>query len=204
MRERFIKIRVIVNLSGHTALLIITLVLLCSVAVAAPPAPTWSTKLDGRVRFYQTTELGVLVVGTEKSLYGVDAETGDVLWRRKDTRLDETDVAPVPGTDIILLSLERGDKTRVEAADLVTGDAIWRTDKVRGAVMQMAFEPNSNLLAVVFVRDAKSKPRAGFKKRPTIYVFDAARGSELWKRELESEIEMMPTAWSVERDEDVP
>ncbi|MCA1557013.1 MAG: hypothetical protein LC731_00565, partial [Acidobacteria bacterium] len=61
--------------------------LLCAVcAGAAVAAPRWSAKLDGKVRFYQSTELGVLVVGTEKSLYSVDAETGDVLWRRKDTR----------------------------------------------------------------------------------------------------------------------
>ena len=41
-----------------------------SVARAAEP---WSTKLDSAVRFYQTTDVGVLVVGTEKSLYGLEA-----------------------------------------------------------------------------------------------------------------------------------
>jgi outer membrane protein assembly factor BamB len=87
----------------------------------AAAAPQWSTKLDGRVKFYQATEVGALVVGTEKSLYGVDEETGDVLWRRKNVRLDETDVAFVPGTDVLLLSLEQGDKTRLEAVDLLTG-----------------------------------------------------------------------------------
>src|ERR671927_129994 len=96
--------------------------LVCCAAFAhvTSAAPRWSAKLDGKVRFYQATELGVLVVGTEKSLYSVDAETGDVLWRRKDVRVDETDVAPVPGTDILLMSLERGDKTRREAVDLMT------------------------------------------------------------------------------------
>jgi outer membrane protein assembly factor BamB len=167
-------------------------------------APRWSAKLDGKVRFYQATELGVLVVGTEKSLYCVDAETGDVLWRRKDTRLDETDVAAVPGTDILLLSLERGDKTRLEAVDLMTGDSVWRSDKVRGGVMQMAFEPESNLVAVVLVRDAKGKAKAGFKRKPEIRVFNLATGRELWKRELESEVELMPSLWSEDEDKSVP
>lgn len=163
----------------------------------------WSTKLDGRVRFYQMTELGVLLVGTEKSLYGVEAETGQVLWRRKDARLGETDVAPVPGTDMLLLSLGSGDKTRLEATDILTGDVIWRTDKVRGAVMQMAFEPGANLLAVVFVRDARGSAREGFKRRPVVHLFDASRGDEVWKRELESEVEMMPTLWSENEGEEV-
>src|SRR5687768_18588663 len=63
-------------------------------AVAArDAAPRWSAKLDGEVRFYIPTEMGALVAGTERSLYAVDAETGEVLWRRKDARLDESDVA---------------------------------------------------------------------------------------------------------------
>ncbi|MDT5295757.1 MAG: hypothetical protein QOJ76_2637 [Acidobacteriota bacterium] len=179
------------------------LLALCAGASSATAAEPWSTKLDGAVRFYQTTEVGVLVAGTEKSLYGLDAESGDVLWRLRDARLDETDVAAVPGTDVLLVTLERGDKTRLEAVDLVSGDALWRSDKVRGAVMQTAFDPGTGLLAAVFVRDAKGRPRAGFKKKPELHVFDLAGGDELWKRELESEVEMMPVAWG-DADSDVP
>ena len=179
------------------ALLFSSLVLLLAGgACVARASQPWTAKLDGRVRFYQATELGVLLIGTEKSLYGIEAETGEALWRRKDVRLEETDIAPVPGTDILLLSLENGDKTRLEATDLLTGNVIWRTDKVRGAVMQMAFEPDSNLLAVVFARDARGSAREGFKRKPSIHVFNISSGDELWKRELESEIEMMPTLWS--------
>ncbi len=177
---------------------------LCIGAQGAADDQRWTAKLDGRVRFYQTTELGVLIVGTEKSLYGVDAETGDVLWRRKNARLDETDVAPVPGTDIVLLSLERGDKTRLEAADLLTGDTLWLSDKVRGAVMQMAFEPQAKLLAVVLARDARGRAREGFKKKPVVHVFDMGAGRELWQRELESEVELMPILRGADEDEDVP
>src|SRR5215210_7280548 len=178
--------------------------LLCSGASTARAAEPWSSKLDAAVRFYQTTDVGVLVVGTEKSLYGVEAETGDVLWRRKDARLDETDVAAVPGTDVLLVTLESGGKSRLEALDILTGNALWRSDKVRGAVMQTAFEPSAGLLAAVFVRDAKSKPREGFKRKPELHVFDLASGEELWKRELESEVELMPVTWGDDRDKEVP
>jgi outer membrane protein assembly factor BamB len=166
--------------------------LLCVGAGRASASPQWSARFDGRVRFYQATEVGVVVVGTEKSLYGVDGERGDVLWRLRNARLDETDVAHVPGTDVLLLSLERGDKTRLEAADLLTGDALWRSDKVRGSVMQTAFDPEARLLAVVLARDARGRAREGFKKKPIIHVFDLGEGRELWHRELESEVEMMP------------
>ncbi|MEP6707675.1 MAG: PQQ-binding-like beta-propeller repeat protein, partial [Pyrinomonadaceae bacterium] len=162
------------------------LLLLCTIPPHTFAAQKWSAKLDGRVRFYQSTELGVLVVGTEKSLYALDGETGDVLWRRKNVKLDETDVAAVPGTDILLMNLESGSKTRLEAADLMTGNTLWRSDKLRGAVMQMALDQNTNRLALVLVRDARDKPRDGFKRKPVIHVFDLNAGEELWKYELES------------------
>lgn len=171
------------------------LLLLCGSAREAGAAPQWAAKLDGRVRFYHTTELGVLIAGTEKSLYAVDGESGDVLWRRKNARLDETDVAPVPGTDLLLLSFEQGDKTRLEATDLITGSALWRSDKVRGAVMQMALDAEANRLAVVFVRGARQRAQEGFKRRPVVHLFDLGAGRELWKYELESEVEMMPVRW---------
>lgn len=173
---------------------------LCCFAAKSTASPEWSAKLDGRVRFYQATELGIIVAATEKSIYAVDGESGDVLWRRKNVRLDETDVAPVPGTDMLLLSLEDGNKTRMEATDLLTGETIWRSDKVRGAVMQMALDQSANLLAVVFVRDGRGKAREGFKRKPVLHVFNLRAGQELWKRELDGEVEMMPARWS-ENDE---
>ncbi len=157
-------------------------------------AQTWTAKLDKNVRFYQTTEMGVLVAGTEKSLYAIDASTGETLWRRKDVSLDETDVAPVPATDLLLLNLEKGDRTRVEAVDILSGDAIWKSDKIRGSVMQMAVDPAANLLAVVLTKDAKGKPESGFKRRPILYVLDLSSGEDIWKYEV-SEVEMMPSRW---------
>lgn len=161
----------------------------------------WSSKFDGKVRFHQTTELGALIVGTEKSLYAVDGETGETLWRRKDVRLDESDVAPVVGTDLLLLSFEKGGKTRVEAVDLIAGNTLWRSDKIKGGVMHMAIDPENDLAAVVFVRDAKDQPKEGFKRRPTVYLLNLATGEDLWKRELESEVEMTPAQWSGDGDE---
>jgi outer membrane protein assembly factor BamB len=165
-------------------------------------AQSWSTKLDKDVRFYQLTEMGVVMAGTEKSLYAIDAATGETLWRRKDTSLDETDVAPVPGTDLLLLSFQKGDKARIEAVDVLTGDSIWRSDKIKGAVMQMSVDPAANLLAIVLARDARNRARDGFKRRPLLYVLDLATGDQLWKYEA-GEVEMMPTRWHEDSGKEV-
>src|SRR5215207_7230592 len=165
-------------------------------------AQSWTAKLDQDIRFYQPTEMGVLIAGTEKSLYAIDASTGDILWRRKDTSLDETDIAPVPGTDLLLLSFEKGDKARIEAVDLLTGDAIWRSEKIKGAVMQMSVDTSADLLAIVLAKDAKSRAREGFKRRPLVHVLDLASGDELWKYEV-GEVEMMPARWLEDSDKEV-
>ncbi|MCA1564568.1 MAG: PQQ-like beta-propeller repeat protein [Acidobacteria bacterium] len=160
----------------------------------AKAAAGWSARFDGDVRFYQLTELGVLLVGTERSLYAVDGERGEILWRRKNVRLDETDIAPVPGTDILLLSLESDGKTRLEATDILTGGALWRSDRVRGSVMQMAVDTEAQRLAVVLVRGARGKSGDGLKKHPVTHVFNLVDGEELWKHET-GEVELMPAAW---------
>jgi outer membrane protein assembly factor BamB len=163
-------------------------------------AQGWTAKLDDTVRFYQATDVGAIVVGTKKSLYAVDGMTGDILWRRKDSSLDENDVAPVPGTDLLLLSFEKGERTRIEAIDILSGEAIWQSEKLRGGVMQMCVEADSNLLAVVLVKDAKGPSRDGFKRHPVIHTLDLSSGDELWKQEIGSDIEMMPGRWD-QKDE---
>ncbi|HEX8129078.1 MAG TPA: PQQ-binding-like beta-propeller repeat protein [Pyrinomonadaceae bacterium] len=175
------------------------LVLLCLVGAVGVLSETkaaagWSARFDGDVRFYQLTEMGVIIVGTQASLYAVDGERGEILWRRKNVRLDETDIAPVPGTDILLLSLESDGKTRLEATDILTGDRLWQSDRVRGSVMQMALDTEAEQLAVVLVRGARGKSDEGLKKHPVTHVFNLASGEELWKHET-GEVELMPATW---------
>jgi outer membrane protein assembly factor BamB len=175
-----------------------TLTLLVGFLVCAASqveAQTWTAKLDKNVRFYQATDLGVLLVGTDKSLYAVDGATGEILWRRQGVALDETDVAPVPNSDLALLSFEKGERTRVEAIDLLSGDSVWRSNKLRGSVMQMAVAPDGDLLAVVLAKDAQGRAGDDFKRRPLVHVLDLSSGDELWKYES-NEVEMMPVGWS--------
>src|SRR5882724_8697228 len=140
------------------------------ISAAGLRAQNWTTRLDKTVRVYQTTDMGVVIVGTEKSVYAVDGATGDILWRRKDAELDENDVAPVPGSDLLLLSFEKGERTRIEAVDLMTGNRIWRSDKIKGGLRQMGFEPKTTLRAIVLPKDAKGPANEGVKRPPLCHL----------------------------------
>src|SRR4030095_1503118 len=171
--------------------LILVTLLFVLLAPLIATGQSWTAILDRAARFYQSTEMRLVVVGTEKSLYAIDGSTGETLWRRKDTSLDETDLASVPGTDLLLLSLEKDEKARVEAVDVLTGATIWRSEKIKGAVMHVAVDTATNLLAVVLVKDVKNRAREGFKGHPQCHALDLVSGDELWKHEV-GEVEMMP------------
>ena len=166
--------------------------ILYATLLTAIAQPTWQAPLDSKVRFYQTTDFGILLAGTDRSLYALDGQTGERIWRRETGRIEETAVTPVPETDVILFSRDLGSKSRLEAVDLATGVTLWQSEKVKGDVLQLASDPASALLAVVLVKDPRGDAGSGLKRKPIVHVLQLSTGEELWKKELDGEIEMMP------------
>ncbi len=182
----------------RTRLLLFFAILSISVSAQA----VWDGSLDSKVRFYQTTDFGIVLAASDNSLYAFDSQTGERLWRRKHKGLDETSITPVPSTDLVLVSTDEGDKSRVEAIDLLSGERIWRSDKVKGDVMQLAVDPDADLLAIVLVKKAGGKVGNELKREPVIHALRLSDGEEIWKKQLDSDVEMMPTRF--DSDKDVP
>jgi outer membrane protein assembly factor BamB len=177
------------------------LFLLCLfAAIPSNAQPVWNANLDGKIEFYQTTDFGIVLAGTNSSLFAIDGQTGERLWRLNHKGLSETSITPIPSTDLILLSIDEGDKSRVEAVDLLSGETIWQSDKVKGDVMQLAVEPEQDLLAVVLVKKAKGKVGEEFKRTPVVHVLRLSSGDELWKKDLESDVQMMPSSFTEDSD----
>jgi outer membrane protein assembly factor BamB len=173
---------------------VLLLFLLCAfTTIFVNAQPVWQADLDSKIQFYQTTDFGIVLAGSANSLYALDGQTGEKIWRKKTKGLDETSVSPVPATDLILISTDEGERSRIEAVDLLSGETLWRSDKVKGDVMQLAVEPSQDLLAVVLVKKAKGKIGEEFKRTPIIHVFALSNGNELWKKELDSDVQMMPS-----------
>ena len=169
--------------------------------VASNAQTVWQANLDGKIEFYQTTDFGIMLAGTDNALYAIDGKTGERLWRRDHKGLSETSITPVPGTDLILFTLGEGKKSQLEAIDLLSGNSIWQSEKVKGEIMQLAVEPEQDLLAVVLVKKAVGKVGDEFKRSPQIHVLRLSDGDELWKCELASDVEMMPAEFNEEGKE---
>ncbi len=166
---------------------------LCFFSGTATAQPAWQANLDSKIQFYQTTDFGVVIAGTENSLYAVDGQTGERLWRRATGRINETAVTPIPDTDLILFTRDVGSKSILEAIDIISGSRIWQSEKVKGDVLQLAVDPANDLIAVVLVKNPRGNAGQEFKKKPVLHVLQLSTGDELWKRELDSDIEMMPS-----------
>ena len=149
--------------------------------------------MNSKIEFYQTTDFGIVLAGTNNSIFAIDGQTGERLWRRNHKGLIETSVTQIPSTDLILLSSDEGDKSRIEAIDVMTGEKIWRSEKVKGDVMQLAVDPEQDLLAVILVKKASGKIGDELKREPIIHVLRLSDGEELWKEQLKSDVEMMPS-----------
>ncbi len=157
------------------------------------PQTSWDSGLDSNINFYQTTDFGILLAGTERSLYAIDGQTGERIWRRSTGKINETAITPVPDTDLILFTRDLGSKSRLEAVDLISGASIWQSEKAKGDVMQLAVDPEIDLIAVVLVKDPKANSGSDFKRKPIVHVLKLSTGEELWKKELDGDIEMMPS-----------
>ena len=161
--------------------------------LTAAAQPSWQANLDSKIRFYQTTDFGIVLAGTEKSLYAIDGQTGERIWRRETGRINETAVTPIPGTDLVLVTRDLGDKSRLEAVDILSGAQIWQSDKEKGDVMQLAGDLAGDVIAIVLVKDAKGNAGDELKRKPVVHVLRLSSGEELWKRDLSDEVEMMPS-----------
>ncbi|CAN5343971.1 hypothetical protein BH10ACI3_BH10ACI3_20730 [soil metagenome] len=172
---------------------VLLLCVLCLSTAVCLAQPKWQTTLDSQTRFYQTTDFGIVLAGTEKSLYAIDGQTGQTIWRRSTGKIEQTAITPIPDTDLVLFTRDEGSRSRLEAVDVLTGSRLWQSEKVKGNVMQLAVDPEHDLIAVVLVKDTLGQSEEKFKRKPTVHVLLLSTGEELWKRDLDSEIEMMPT-----------
>ncbi|NOT46219.1 MAG: PQQ-binding-like beta-propeller repeat protein, partial [Acidobacteria bacterium] len=164
----------------------------CLFAHTADSQPVWRSNLDSKVRFYQTTDFGVMIAGTERSLYALDGQTGQTIWRIGTGSINETAVTPVPDTDLILITRDVGSKSVLQAVDLLSGGRIWQSDKVKGDVMQLAVDPTNDLLAVVLVKGPRGKAGDELRGKPIVHMLELSSGNEMWKREMDGDVEMMP------------
>lgn len=164
---------------GHILLFAAVFALLSTTAQAVNEL--WSAKLKDKPTWYQITELGTLLVGTQGAVHSYDPDTGDLMWSRDDLdKTSEFNLREVSGTPYLLGNYARGmggTKIIFFGADYLTGETLWTTEELMGQYLAAYPIPSQGLALFVYNSWAGSNDEKGMMLR----AHDLATGELKWQ-----------------------
>ncbi len=159
-------------------LLLLTVMLASLTMMAQPSAKEWSKKFDGNIKWYQISDAGIMIVGTNDALYGLNPDTGTEIWKiDKLERVAEENYDPIEGTpyaDILINKTFSGIQHNI--VDIVTGKVLANTK-------------DFDLLMVtkrIHIVELNSMMFYGLSKnngKPTMIMISLADGHKIWEQQ---------------------
>ena len=111
----------------------------------------------------------------------VDTNSGSVLWRNTDTRINHENgpgSSPVLWNDLLIFHCDGSDKQFVCALDKNTGKLVWKTDRTG----KMHDNPQyKKAYGTPLITDFNGKPVMVSTGADWVYGYEPATGKELWK-----------------------
>lgn len=171
------------------AVTLVTLACALFAPAALAGAPLWTHKPAEDIKWYDVTDEGTVLVGTQHSLYCLNPETGEPLWRREDLAdIAEHEQQELRGTPVLLVYDNTGavnKRTRLFALDILTGKTIWQTEQLKGYTVQVAPHYERDMLVFLTVRDNKAP-----KDKPDISALKLSTGEVLWQSEYTDTVDL--------------
>lgn len=149
--------------------------LLTSFILNAQKAVDWTKNFPSKINWYKITDAGILVVGTNDALYGVNPADGKEVWKiDKIENIQEENYDPIEGTPYIVLAKRGMFKSSNNIVDVVTGKSIANSrDLGLVAITKRIHLIKNN--AVLFYG-------IGATGKPTLMMVSLASGEKLWEQ----------------------
>ncbi len=163
---------------GGSALALL-LVLASQTTFAA--APAWQLQFPPAVDWYDVTTTGLVMVGNDKGISGIDPASGKVTWAREDLKkVGESGVTHVPGTPTAMVleaeyKLGQVPKGTLHVIDVSTGKDLWTAQG--GPVMWS--KPLYKDKALMYLTQEFTPKGIGY----TMHYVDLATGAVKWAQE---------------------
>ena len=114
----------------------------------------WTLELEEDLRFQRALDERIILVGTDRHLFGIDMMTGKQLWRLRNVEVDAADVAIIPWSNVVLISEGHGgefeDKeSNVSAVDFTTGEKLWESPTIKQRVLSVVPDLQNERVLVV-------------------------------------------------------
>lgn len=176
------------------------------------PTPIlWAQDFEHDIRFQSIADAQLLVVGTQRHLYGLVPVSGAHLWRQRNVNPAQQDIYGVAGDSRLLVSDAAGgafedQNTHLLSLSKVTGELQWESPALPGLATQGAVHPTGQHL-VIATLDAPHGDdrgllanvlpgkglRAGMHRAPTLIGLDLADGQPMWRVPLETKVRLRPS-----------
>lgn len=106
----------------------VALALLCSSQALAGKL-LFEKELDSDIRFHLVHDTGIIIVGTEQTIYGFDPATGAEKWKIEKLmkNYDVDSVKPLPGLPFMVYQVKEGfiAPPKIRCLDILTGQVVW-------------------------------------------------------------------------------
>ena len=143
--------------------------------VSAQKATDWIKNFPSNVKWYKITDAGILVVGTNDALYGVNPSDGKEVWKIDQVEnIQEENYDPIEGTPYIVLAKRGLLKSSNNIIDVVTGKLIANSREMGLAAITKRIHLIKNN-AVLFYG-------IGSTGKPTLMMVSLANGQKLWEQ----------------------
>ncbi|MEO7266188.1 MAG: PQQ-binding-like beta-propeller repeat protein [Ferruginibacter sp.] len=143
--------------------------------MAFSQAKDWSKSFPSKVKWYKITDAGILVVGTNDALYGINPVDGTESWKiDKIENIQEENYDPIEGTPYIVLAKRGLMKSLNNVVDVTTGKLIIDTKTLGlAAVTKRLHLIKSNTLMFY---------GTGSTGKPTLMLVSLADGAKIWEQ----------------------
>ena len=153
---------------------------LASFFVTAQKGTDWTKNFPTKINWYKVTDAGILVVGTNDALYGVNPTDGKEVWKIDNIEnIQEENYDPIEGTPYIVLAKRGLFKSSNNIVDVVTGKIVANTRELGlNAVTKRIHLMKNN--AVLFYG-------IGTTGKPTLMMVSLANGDKIWEQSKQFE-----------------
>lgn len=149
--------------------------LLTSFILNAQKAVDWTKNFPSKINWYKITDAGILVVGTNDALYGVNPADGKEVWKiDKIENIQEENYDPIEGTPYIVLAKRGMFKSSNNIVDVVTGKSIANSRDLGLAAITKRIHLIKNNAVLFYGIGATGKP--------TLMMVSLASGEKLWEQ----------------------
>jgi outer membrane protein assembly factor BamB len=159
-------------------LLLLTVLQASLTMMAQPAAKEWSKKFDGNIKWYRVSDAGILVVGTNDALYGLNPDNGTEIWKiDKLEKVAEENYDPIEGTPYAAILINKTfSGVQHSIVDVVTGKILANT-KDLDMVMVTKRIHISELNSMMFYGLSKNNGK------PLMLMISLADGHKVWEQQ---------------------